>query len=408
MSVTVRRDLDETTAERVTASVIAGGVFRANPRYELILLDRLSAAERELLDGLQVDDLYGVLRSRSGGPLESRSVTSETALLFLSLGEPGALPAYVQARLGDELERTVARLVLDDVLELEHEGRFICGSEAAACVLARRSSGGRGRIGELSVAALRYGQALVGLPARELALRLYGYGRRPFTPALASRLPDAAAIDAYLGLQPGGSARAALDAGWLETTSAAATGARVYWRSWRARGARGESSAAYKLYVSPALDALPHAVEAVASSLAGSHGAQAFKFGSGLRDLCRPDKLVVYFERLDDLQDAAVKLEGRLGVCPAHGVPFTAAVTSDGLLSWGADPPALAGDGGELTSWRLWVSERLAEYLTAGAADGASALEPWQFALERLGLAGIDTDTWVPASGMWQEAQSSA
>jgi len=415
VSATVRRDPDGMKAERVVASAIAGGVFRANPRYELVLLDRLSAAERELLGGLQVEDLYGVLRARNGEVLESRSVTSETALLFLSLSEPGPLPAYVQARLGEDLERTVARLVLDDVLEIEHEGRFTCGSQAAACVIARRSSGGRGRIGELSVAALRCGQELVSLPTRELALRLYGYGRRPLTPALVSRLPDAAAIDVHLGLQPGGTARAALDAGWVETTSdtAAASGSRPYWRSWRARRASSGSGAAHKLYVSPALDALPHALEVVASSLAQSRGVQAFKFGSELRDLCRADKLVVYFDRLDDLQDAAVQLEQRLGACPAQGVPFTAAVTADGLLSWGVDPPALAGDGGEMTSWRLWVSERLAEYLAMGAdamgaAEGSRTLEPWQFALERLRLAGIDTDTWVPASGMWREAQSSA
>jgi hypothetical protein len=405
----VRRDPGGARAEAVTASAFVRGVFRANPRYELVLLDRLSAAERELLGAAEVEDLYGVLRPRAVGELEWRAATSETALLFLTLGEPASLPGYVRARLGAELERTVARLVVDDVLQVEHEGRFLCGGQAAAHVLARRSSGGRGRIGELSVAALRYGQELAGLPAGELALRLYGYGRRPLVPALLSRLPDAVAIDAYLGLQAGGSARAALDAGWVETTSdAAASGRRDYWRSWRARRSSSGSNAAYKLYVSPALDVLPHAVEAVAGSLAGSPGVQAFKLGAELRDLCRPDKLVVYFDRLEDLQDAAIKLEERLAGCPAHGVPFTAAVTADGLLSWAADPPALGGAGGQLTSWRMWVSERLAEYLATVVADRSSTLEPWQFALERLRLAGIDTDTWVPASGMWREADSSA
>lgn len=164
----------------------------------------------------------------------------------------------------------------------------------------------------------------------------------------------------------------------------------------------------YKLYVSPTLDALPRAIEAVADSLASGHGAKAFKVGADLGGLCRPDKLVVYFDRLDDLQDAAVSLEQRLGVCPAHGVPFTAAVTADGLLSWGADPPVFGADAGRVTSWRLWVSELLAEYLESARSDNENALQPWQFALERLRLAGIDTDTWVPASGMWREAAVSA
>lgn len=407
MSVAARRDADcRGGPGSDQASALAHGIFRANPRYELVLLDRLSGVERELLGELEGEDVYGVLRPRSGAGVAPRSATSETALLFLTLNDPAQLPGYVRARLGEDLERTIARLVVDDVLEIEHEGRFICGSEAGRRVLTGSSSGGRGRIGELSMAALRYGQELAGLPTGELALRLYSYGRRPLTPSLASRLPDATAIDAYLGLQPGGSARAALDAGWVETAPAA--GLRAYWRSWRARGAKSRSGAGYKLYVSPTLAALPRAFEAVASSVARGQGVQAFKVGADLRDLCRPDKLVVYFDRLDDLQDAATRLEERLGGCPAHGVPFTAAVTSDGLLSWGADPPALSADVGAMTSWRLWVSQRLAEYLASGAADDSNALEPWQFALERLRLAGIDTDTWIPASGMWRAARANA
>ena len=54
------------------------------------------------------------------------------------------------------------------------------------------------------------------------------------------------------------------------------------------------------------------------------------------------------------------------------------------------------------------MSNRLAEYLATGARDDSSVLEPWRFALERLRLAGIDTDTWVPASGMWREARANA
>ena len=52
----------------------------------------------------------------------------------------------------------------------------------------------------------------------------------------------------------------------------------------------------------------------------------------------------------------------------------------------------------------MWVTERLAEYLAVGRNGDHSQLEPWQFALERLRLSGVDTDSWVPASGMWPEA----
>ena len=175
------------------------------------------------------------------------------------------------------------------------------------------------------------------------------------------------------------------------------------------RGTDGAWITPYKLYVSPAIDALPAALGAVADSLARAPGVSAFKVGADLSGICRPDKLVVYFDRLDDLQRAAAQLESLLKGCPAHGVPFTAPVTADGLLSWGADPPAASAVESEaLTSWRMWVTERLAEYLVVAREGSAGTLEPWQFALERLRLSGIDTDTWAPANDMWPVALASA
>jgi hypothetical protein len=392
-------------------SVIGRGTFRANPRYELVLLDRLAPAERRLIGDLEGDgDLYGVLRPRPGSGLELRSVSSETALLFLTLAEPGPLPTYAVARLGGELERTIGRLVLDAVLEIEHKGGYVCGARAGKLVVSGRSRGGRGRIAELSRDALRYGQELVGLPESQLALRLYFYGRRPVSPRLRRRLPGGAALASYLGLGPRGSAREALDAGWHEV--APARGERSSWRHWRARPASRRAAepagASYKLYVSPATDALEAAIGAVASSLATARGVSAFKVGSGLHGICRPDKLIVYFDRLDDLHAGAGILRERLDGLPAHGVPFTAAVTRDGLLSWGADPPVRpSADHAGGTSWRMWVTERLAEHLTVARNAGRGELEPWQFALERLRLSGIDTDRWVPASGTWPRAQAS-
>ena len=55
----------------------------------------------------------------------------------------------------------------------------------------------------------------------------------------------------------------------------------------------------------------------------------------------------------------------------------------------------------------MWVTERLAEYLVVGRDAGGSEFEPWEFALERLRFGGIDTDTWVPSSGMWPKALAS-
>ena len=388
---------------------VSGRVFRANPSYELVLLDSLAAGEREFLLTLRAEnDLYGVLRPVAGSGLELRAADTDTALLFLTLRDPALLPRYLKARLGAELDQTVTRLVVDRVLEVEDRHRFLGGRDAAAVLLPRRSSGGSDRIGELSRAALRYGQELVGLRSGELALRLYGYGRRPLTAALNASLTDEREVGRFLGLEPEDTQTAhALAENWFEITPPAA--GRRYWRTWRSRTAEpsGDPESGFKLYVSPELSGLPVAVAAVAAGAARS-GAKAFKVGATVGDLCRPDKLVVYFDRLDELHAAATHLVVSLSDCPAHGVPFTASVTPDGHLSWGADPPTFAADTAGMTSWRLWVSALLAEYLVAGVAGEAVDLEPWQFALERLRLAGVDTDRWIPTRGMWREALANA
>jgi hypothetical protein len=330
-----------------------------------MLLERLEPAARAAVGELE-DGVYGVLWPRPGAALEPRSATNDVALLFL----------------GNDCERTVARLILDGVLEIEHEGAFVSGVRAGELVLAGDAAGGRGRIGHLSRAALQYAQELVDLPAALVARRVYFFGRVPVTPAL--QRDHEPAID--------------VGPGWAEQRP---DSDRVYWRSWRARraapGADG-LDAGYKLYVSPRPEALRPAVEAVATALATAPGVKAFKVGADAAALCRPDKLVVYFDRIDDLRAAAERVRERLDGCPAHGVPFTAAITLDGLLSWGADPPTHAA------SWRMWVAEQLANHLCDARATGDGTVEPWRYALERLRLDGVDTESWVPTSGMWAEA----
>jgi hypothetical protein len=80
-------------------------------------------------------------------------------------------------------------------------------------------------------------------------------------------------------------------------------------------------------------------------------------------------------------------------------VPFTAGVTDDGLLSWAIDPPHRPTDRAGRSSWRTWVSMRLAEYLLdarAVGSGGPAGAAPWQAALARLALDGVDTASWVP------------
>jgi len=139
-----------------------------------------------------------------------------------------------------------------------------------------------------------------------------------------------------------------------------------------------------------------------------------WKIGADLAGLLRPDKIVAYFPDFDALARAAQILCERLDGLPAHGVPFTAEIGGGGLLSWGMDPPrdeALPWSGPE--SWRIWLANRLARALLDARAQTGTVetdpaplnppLAPWRFAVERLRLEGVDTDSWTPGALVFKE-----
>jgi len=380
--------------------------FRANPNYEVVLFDHLPPDQQAPFNDLRQDPrFYGILRPHGCASLAVQAVDQETALLLFALQAPSRAPAYVMARLGEAWNQSFAELVLDGVLEIEHEGTFVSGVAArAALFFDAFEPASRGRIAELSLEALRYAQDLpVQDPAR-LARQLYLYNHLPLTPAWKRRLPAPDAVASYLGIGPGGACRLLLERHWSQNPPSPTNDG---WFSWRTRrelrwGSR-QTDLTYKLYVSPLVESVPQALRALLEASAALP-AFDFKIGCDMHGLLRPDKLVVYFPGFEELAEAADVLAGKLEGCPAHGVPFTAGITADGLLSWGIDPPLAARTRLRLAgeSWRGWITSHLARSL-ASARGSASSIEPWQFALERLRLDGVDTDTWVPPGNMWQK-----
>jgi hypothetical protein len=380
--------------------------FRSNPGYELVLFDRLSHEQQDALQGLQADPgFYGILRPRSGASLGTKSVDQQTALLYLTMRQAGPLPQYVRRMLGQRATDAIAELVLDGILEVEHAGNFVSGAAATVFLADRQSTAGAaGRNAALSIEALKYAQALALDDVRQLSHRLYGYNREPLTPAWHRRLPTDDAVVGYLGLNRDGLNARSLSEGWIALPSGPTQSG---WRSWRSRRHRTtdhREAATYKLYASPRGEYVPEAFDAFVASGSGTK-AFAFKVGKDVYGLLRPDKLIAYFASFDDLAETAEHLRGRLDGCPAHGVPFTTGVTSDGLLSWGMDPPKSAQTPllkhGE--SWRLWLTNRLARALVDAQASSTAQVEPWEFALRRLALEGVDTNTWTPAGNIWRD-----
>ena len=378
--------------------------FRASPAYELVVADRLSPAERDQLAVLDPDpELYGLLRPRDDAALDPRAVSRDTALLFLTLQAPGRLPAFAEQVAEGSLDSAIANLVLDGVLEVEHRREFVSGVDAHELLLAAAGTSAHGRTVALSHAALRYGQALDRLPAETLALRLYLFGRRPLTTALRRLLPTEDAVTAALGLDPGGRVRGLLGRAWVEDRRGDGPSP---WRMLRRRGAARspERHGGAKLYVSPHPEQVGDSIAAVADVLGDRAGVVGFKVARDVGGLCRPDKLVCYFSRVEDLHEAVGALQPRLEGIAAHGVPFTAPIDADGLLSWGLDPPDDPANPTVRTgeSWRLRVTRLAAELLVTARGSHSRTREPWELALDRLRLAGIDPDTWVPSAHLWK------
>jgi hypothetical protein len=378
--------------------------LRASPAYELVLFDRLSESELGALRGLAEDpDCYGVLRPRDDSNLSLKTVSRDTALLLFSLQQAGPLPRYAAKTLGGDLA-AIGGMVLDGILEIEANGKMISGPEASALICGTAPAlESQTSLAAISRRAIEYAAALELDDPLELSARLYSYNCIPASSRWRKLMPDDNATAKYLGLVDGPAARM-LSSNWHPIPESQT------WISWRARISdpederRSVPEITYKLYVSPACDQLREAVQAIAESVARSNAIQ-WKVGKGIHGLLRPDKMVIYFSQFADLQEVALKIMNRLEGCPAHGVPFTAELTNRGLLSWGIDPPheahTLSWLGGE--SWRGKLCNRLAMAIVqAGGESRGDVTRPGNaasFAIQRLRLEGIDTDTWTPAHG---------
>jgi hypothetical protein len=380
---------------------VLDGTFCANPSYELLPFNRLPSDQQELFAALKGDpDFYGILRPREGDALPVKSACKDTALLFMSLQQAGSLPSFVCSENSEAINREIVELVLDGVLQILHAGELVHGPAGfdAVCEAYERADVNKdagNEIAQLSRDALLYAQALPFTEANALSARLYSYGRVPSTPFWKRVFSNEAAVRRCLLLDDGEKNTIQLAGRWEELPADPQNDGWFFWQSRKSSSNR--RVAAYKLYVSPHPGSLRDAFEAMVPALESS-GANAFKVGKDLSGVLRPDKMVAYFSRFEQLHEAARLIQTRLGGCPAQGVPFTAQIDTP-LVSWGADPPFEKDVPAWLArqSWRLWITNRLAVALVSAKRESSrSALEPWRFALERLSLEGVDIETWTP------------
>ena len=359
----------------------------ASSNYTLEPFDRLSPTHRDLLGSFQQDaGFYGILQPLRPG-LGYRTADQETAGLLHALKKPDHLPS--SARGGDPSD--LLRLVLDGVLEIEWDGVFLTGPKAHGAIFPRSTDPVASGAAGLSLAALQYAESLEDPDPLSLAERLYAFNRLPASPQWRRALPSAEAVARFLRLEPGEAFSSALEHGGF--TPSASTG----WLSWQRSSSNGYP--VRKLYLSPLPRYLPQVLELLPEMVAGIDGVDSLKVGDGIEGILRPDKCVVYLTDHASLLRLADRLRSEFPGVPGHGVPFTALLTSDGLMSWGSDPVETAGwrgwTGGE--SWRSWVVKRLAAALVMAQAAGYHDGAPIRFAIDRVALEGVDPVSWSPA-----------
>ena len=353
-------------------------------------VDELTADQRAPFVELERNDgFYGLLVPRPPFEANVKSIAADGAALFRSLASPGPVT----------LDDEVIDLVLDGVLEVSHGDDFHWGAGALSDVgVALPSFAHVNAVERLSLDALRHAADLDTADSTTLATALYLYNRIPISRFWRSRFADRQAILGQLGADRGALA-ALLDAHWTAGNSQG-------WLTWRPRAPqpRDNNAAMFKLYVSARPESIRDAFETLVRVLA-ERGGTDFKIGDSAYGLLRPDKLVMYFGSRREVDEVAEALAPRLDGCAAHGVPFTAGIDDDGLLSWGVDPPeserALSWMGRE--SWRLWLATKLANALALAkvSAPGGNREAVCGFALERVRRYGVDVERWTPTESLW-------
>jgi hypothetical protein len=371
--------------------------FRSNPAFELIEQGNLNQQELHTLADLSKDpEIFGIFRWKYTEAGSVKLAYKEVALLFYFLQNTGELPQYFKSGYDDEVNLTMAKLVLEGIFEIKVEQRFYSGFAAQNFLyeFQERDLDRKHPLLEMSSGAIQYAIQLNEVDTASLANKLYAYNTVPLFFMPANALNTFKEVEEFLRIGKNGP----LDRELLKNWNKHEPDQKYNWISWsrkqnRRHDARLKST--YKIYISPVLEELPDVFEKAVRVLSGSD-AFSFKIGMNREGLLRPDKFVVYFTELDHLIAAADRLGPILKEHKAQGVPFTASLDDSGMLSWGTDNATdelmKNREGG---SWRAIVTEKLAASISLSKTEKLSPEESVDFVLKKMMLEGVDPTTWT-------------
>jgi hypothetical protein len=387
--------------------------FRLNPLFTVRPFDGLSERLKERLHVLLPhSDIAAVLHAPLGTGLPSKAVSKDLARLLTDLTTPRALADLLpQGATGIDAQQqeVIVQLVLDGILEVEVEGRFLSGVEAVGSLVQARSApacvgaeaADENATQRLSRRAIEAALASPRTEPRDLAVLLYLYNRVALCEGWRRRLPDSDSLLRFLDLRADGS--------WMNMSSTVvlpppvANEARpeeafhAYWLLWRLRPAATiNGRISHKVYFSPRPDALPEVFRRVRDKACDS-GAGSMKVGRLLSAVLRPDKLIVYFAEHAPALVFARRMAEEFRHVPGQGTPFTHQVDpATAVVSLGVDPSPVHMPQ---SSWRVYISGKLG--LAIQSARRCRVDQPMEYIHRYMSLLGVDSRRWQPLPTDW-------
>ncbi len=371
--------------------------FRPGLLYKLVEWNHAEQFVIELLTDLNNDPgLYGVFVPDKNLPgLTVKVAEKEVAMLYFHLHHFNTLPHYFIASNAANKNETIARLVLDGIIEIKWKGNFVSGTAATTAVLGGYvfdDTAVPSLLSALSLQAIHYVWMQHNQDLKSLAAKMYTFNTIPWDAAMRNSFAAKHNTREFLFGKNNAVLEKHLDKKWIAVSSSEKNG----WFSW-ARPPENDTGfiQTHKLFISPLMDDFP-AVIAKSIPIINASAAINFKTGSNILGLLRPDKMVVYFMSEALLLQTAALLEKELEGCRVQGVPFSSQLDKNGLLSYGIDPPVSevldAIEGG---SWRTTITDKLALAILHTKRDGLSWQQSLDFIKAFLISDSIDPNKWM-------------
>lgn len=290
----------------------------------------------------------------------------------------------------------IEKLATNGILKVQISDTELTG--AAVVVLTRFLTGELGRVvlasDPLSSACIVHASRFLSLDRLSVANRLYRYNHYS---SFGSDACEAISKRVAKLLSSGGGP---------VFSEVAVTEVKLGWRFFENKlmkpKRRGQFD--YKLYLSPVPDDTEACVENLLNALSET-AASAWKIGRGSHGISRPDKICIYFAEQHEADAAAELLGATLKNIRSQGIPFTRRYDLTGLVSGGIDPPMsdLRDNPGRGTSWRVWISAKIALALTLASMHKTYPISAEQNALWTLKVLGIDPERWcVTDENFWR------